>query len=128
MSEQWYDEEIAPKLVELCKACKDRGLSFFAMVEYAHGDRAETRWIAPNAGLPMYMAPMLAHHGDNVDGFVINLIRHCRKMGIDWSSSMVLRQLGGEYSEKETAVTPPKPCPVCDASYSHAWNCSLNQG
>lgn len=104
MSEQWYDEEIAPKLRELCNACKNRGVSFSATVEYAAGERGETRWMAPGAGLPMAMLALINHSGDNVDGFMIGLIRHCRKNGIDWNNSAVMRQFGGKYSGSQEEV------------------------
>lgn len=95
MSEEFYDQEIAPKLKELAYACGARGLSFLAVVEYAPGECAQTRLLRADAGLQMAMLSMCAHHGVNVDGYMMNLIRHLRSNSIDWSQSMVLRQLAG---------------------------------
>lgn len=98
MSEQFYDTEIAPKLLELCEACKARGIPFSATVEYEPDQLAETRFLPSDAGLAMSMIAILNHNQANVDGFVINLLRHCRRNGIDWSGSMVLTKIGGAYS------------------------------
>lgn len=32
-----------------------------------------------------------------------------------------------ETSTPETRTDTPRPCPVCDSTGGHAWNCSLNQ-
>lgn len=75
MSEAWYDEELAPKLVEIGKLCEARGIPFVAVVEYAPGERGETRYLPDSAGLCMKMLSMLASAGDNVDGYLIGLSR-----------------------------------------------------
>lgn len=98
MSENFYDTEIAPKLLEISKACQDRGIPFSATVEYEPDQRAETRFLPEGAGLAMSMLALVNHHGANVDGFIIDLLRHCRRHGIDWSNSMVLTKIGGAYS------------------------------
>lgn len=98
MSEQFYDTEIAPKLLELCELCKARGIPFSATVEYQPDQRAQTRFLPDDSSLPMFMMAWLNHHGANVDGFMIQVLRHCRSKGIDWSQSMVLTKLGGAYS------------------------------
>lgn len=100
MSEEFYDQEIAPKLKELAETCGARGLSFLAVVEYAPEECATTRLLRADAGLKMAMLSMCAHHGVNVDGYMINLIRHLRSNGIDWGQSMVLRQLAGTSAGK----------------------------
>jgi hypothetical protein len=57
---------------------------------HAPDERGETRVLPDSAGLPMLMLSMVAHHGMNVDGLLINLMRHCKKAGIDMGSSMFL--------------------------------------
>lgn len=105
-NEEWYDREIAPKLRELCDACKERKVSFLAMVEYDPGERGETRWLAGDVGLAMLMLAMQAHHGENIDGYVINLLRHANRNGIDISQSAVLARFGGT-SDRVSAPTAP---------------------
>lgn len=103
MSENFYDTAIAPKLLEICELCKSQGIPFSATVEYELDARAETRFLPDGAGLAMTMLALVNHHGNNVDGFILNLISHCRRKGIDWSQSLVMRHLAGD-SESEPEV------------------------
>ncbi len=98
MSEAEYDAEIAPLLMAAAKRCEELGYPMVAVVEYEPGKRSETRVLPSTAGLPMFMLAMVAHHGQNIDGLLINLIRHCRREGIDMSTSMFLRK----YAEEPT--------------------------
>lgn len=93
MSEQWYDEEIAPVLLELSKKCEARNVSFMAVVEYEHGERGRTATIAEDAGLEMRMLDLCARSAPNVDQYVINLIRYCREHGIATDTSIVMNRL-----------------------------------
>lgn len=95
MSESIYDTEIAPLIREAAKRCGEFGLPMVAVVEYEPGSRGETRVLSTES-LPMLMLSMLAHHGQNVDGFLINLIRHCKQEGIDIRSSMFLSRFAEE--------------------------------
>ena len=91
--EQWYDEEIAPVLLEASRKCEARGISFLAVVEYELGHRERTESIAKDAGLEMRMLDFCARAGTNVDAFIIALIRYCRKHGIPIDSSIVLNRM-----------------------------------
>lgn len=93
MSETWYDEEIAPVLLEISRKCESRGVSFIAVVEYANGERGRTSTVADNAGLEMRMLDFCARAGSNVDAYIIALIRHCRQNGIPTDSSIVLNRM-----------------------------------
>lgn len=93
-NEDWYDREIAPKLLELSSACHGRGMSFLSVVEYEPGSRARTRRLTEAAGLEMVMIEHCAHTAPNIDGYVLGLIRYCREKGIDTGASIVMRQLG----------------------------------
>lgn len=93
MSEDWYDKEIAPKLMELCKACNEHGMSFVAVVEYEPGKIAQTRQLTESAGLEVTMVMHCANTAPNVDGYVIGLIRYCNEKGIDTGASMAMRRL-----------------------------------
>ena len=96
MSEVEYDAEIAPLLMAAAKRCEELGCPMVAVVEYEPGERGETRVLPSTAGLPMLMLAMVAHHGQNIDGLLINLIRHCKREGIDMSSSMFLSKFAKE--------------------------------
>ena len=91
--ETYYDEEIAPALLELANKCKEAGLSFVAVVEYAPDELARTRMLQQDAGLKITMVEHCAHTAPNMDGYVMGLARYCNENGIDTSGSMVMQQL-----------------------------------
>jgi hypothetical protein len=99
--EDWYDKEVAPKLKELADACRARGMSFIACVEWEPGSRGITYSLTDDAGLEMIMVKHCATTAPNIDGYVIGLIGYCHQKGIDTSASFVMQQLG------KTADTPP---------------------
>lgn len=90
-NEEWYDDEIAPKLLELAILCSEREMAFLAVVEYDKGCISKT--IGPGKlSLEMTMINHCAATAPNVDGYIIGLIRHCRERGIDCSQSMIISQ------------------------------------
>jgi hypothetical protein len=95
-NEKFYDEEIAPVLLALTDKCKERGMSMVAVVEYEFGERGRTSLILPDCGLAMTMINHCACKGENLDGYVIGLMRYFAEKGIETSSSMVINQLTGK--------------------------------
>lgn len=93
-NEQFYDAEIAPVLAQLGQKCMDRGMSFLAVAEYRAGDWGRTAVQMPDQSLPLTIMHIAAQTGQNVDALMINIARHCRKHGIDTSSSMYLSRFG----------------------------------
>lgn len=94
-NEQWYDDEIAPLLLEVARRCKTRGVSFIGAVEYNPTDYARTTTFATDAGLAIRMLDFCAQAGTNVDGYIIALMRYCRKHDIPTDSSIVLNRMSG---------------------------------
>lgn len=92
MSEAIYDEQIAPLLMQAGKICEEHGLPMVAVVEYAKEQRGETRLLPDGAGLAMLMLSWLAASGNNIDSFLIKLIRFCNSEGMPLDQSMFLRQ------------------------------------
>jgi hypothetical protein len=90
-NEVFYDEEIAPALIDLAKRCNERGMAFVASVEYDQDKRGDTYFMTEDAGIAINMVYLAARAAPNVDGFVINLKRHCNKHGIDTESSFILK-------------------------------------
>ena len=90
--EQFYDDEIAPLLVELAKECSERGMSFLASVQYGSNDdqRGDTVLLQPDASLPMAMVRHCMKTAPNIDSYMIGLARYCREKGIDTSSSIYM--------------------------------------
>lgn len=102
--EAFYDAEIAPVLLALCKKCQDRGLGFLAMVQYdPDGSVGRTVSLPANASAVLRYANALGQAqtagGVNIDGFMFAVMREARETG---HSSMVLMQLG-------VPLTPPAP-------------------
>jgi hypothetical protein len=89
--EKWYDEHLAPKLLELAKDAHEHGLSFLAVVEWEPGETGRTAWMQEAHGLPFRMANWAAQCNGNVDAFWIAVQRYARKYG---HGSVFLTQQG----------------------------------
>lgn len=50
-NKEWYDTEIAPKLLEIAQQCEAHGVSMIATVEYAPHEIGHTFTLQENAGL-----------------------------------------------------------------------------
>lgn len=88
--EQWYDEEIAPKLKEISDACKAKERSFLATVEFNADERGHTINMCEGASVAMTMQHILMRSRGNIDGFVMQVQRWAKAKGIDTSQSIVL--------------------------------------
>jgi hypothetical protein len=78
-AERFYDEEIAPALLEIGRKCEERGMSVVFLVEYEPGEIGETRRLLPGAARTLTAASrqfagpsMLAITTRNGDGQVIS--------------------------------------------------------
>jgi hypothetical protein len=74
--EQWYDENIAPRLLELAHECVARGLPFVAQVEYAPGETSETCWVPHSASIKSQMALWAVRSHGNADALIAAMLRH----------------------------------------------------
>lgn len=93
MNEQFYDEEIAPDLLDLAKRCHDRGLSFVAVVEWEPGEQGRTIYLQRSHGLGIELANVAAATNGNVDSLIMYIMRYGEKHG---HSSACLKILGVE--------------------------------
>lgn len=89
--EDFYDQEIAPKLLALCKECQDRGVSFVAKVEWEPGESGMTAFVAEGAGIALLIASWAAKANGNADALIMALMKHGREYG---HNSACLQQLG----------------------------------
>jgi hypothetical protein len=94
-NEKFYDAEIAPVLLSLSKKCEEHGVGFIAVVEYKENERGETYTLPKETSLSMIMIKHCAKTGENIDGYVIGLLRYLRKIGVDYKSSLVLTKMAG---------------------------------
>lgn len=103
-NEEFYDSEIAPKLMEMARACEARGMSFVACVEYAPEETGETAVLAAGSGIKARMAYWGVKARGNVDSFMIAAQRHAREHG---HSSLFLSQAGVPTSPARTGADTP---------------------
>ncbi len=97
-NEEFYDKEIAPKLMSLGELCQERGMSFSCFVEYAPDNYAETSCVKAEASVSFRMILWAAAARGNLDSFVIAAQRYAQKSG---HRSMVLRMLETRTSHPE---------------------------
>src|SRR5882757_433372 len=88
--EEFYDKEIAPKLLELGTLCKDRGMSFACFVEYFPGHFAETACVKADASFAFRLILWAGRCRGNIDSLMIAVQRWAQKHG---HSSAVLNIL-----------------------------------
>lgn len=91
--EKFYDEVIAPKLMEVGKICKEKGIPFLAVVEYTPSKVGEIGVIIPEECLKMAMIRHCAKTAPNIDWYFIGLSRYATEKNIDTSASIVMRIL-----------------------------------
>lgn len=87
-NEIYYDDVIAPALLEMTKDMMARGMSFVALVEYDKGHCASTLTPvdAATASAEVLLTAMAARSRGNVDSLVIGLAKHCRESNRSHSS------------------------------------------
>ena len=89
--EEFYDQEIAPALLVLCKRCQDRGISFVAKVEWEPGESGMTAFVAEGAGIGMVTAAWAAKANGNADSLIFAMMKQARERG---HNSICLHLLG----------------------------------
>lgn len=96
--ERWYDEHVAPKLLELARECQARGMSFVCVVEYEPGGTSETTTLAPDAGAKARMAWWGVRARGNADALIDTMLRDAERNG---HGSAYLRMLGARPNPTE---------------------------
>ena len=93
MSEEFYDDEIAPRLMKICKLCEENGMPFLAVVEYMPKKIGSTHLKTNDECIEMVMIRHCAKTAPNIDGFIIGLSRWAKRKNVDTSSSIVMNLL-----------------------------------
>ena len=75
MSEKYYDEVIAPKLMELMKLAEADGTAFLATVEYAPGQTGSSIHLPKDCCVAMRLNHLMAMCNGNFDKFCMALMR-----------------------------------------------------
>ncbi|UEP42709.1 hypothetical protein [Burkholderia sp. B21-005] len=94
-NEKFYDDEIAPALLELAHKLRTRGMSMVATVEFERGKRGSTFELPVERGIEMDLLRALSLAGNNVDSFLISVMRICDRRGVSYQESIFLKR----YSE-----------------------------
>lgn len=78
--EKFYDEVIAPKLLEISQLCRDAGMQFVAVVEYEHGEVGLTEQShIDQAGPQFRLAVYGARCFGNADALINALLKDDKK-------------------------------------------------
>jgi len=85
MSEQEYDEIVAPMLLEVLHKVKELGGSMVARVEWEPDHAGTTQWVPDSAGIGQKLTQLAAHSGGNIDTLCITAMKR-----FDCSQSVVL--------------------------------------
>ncbi|MHB8286701.1 MAG: hypothetical protein ACYDD1_18765 [Caulobacteraceae bacterium] len=80
-NEQFYDDEIAPALLDLARKCEARGMGLFASVEYNEGDFGSTINKPAQKSDTLLMAYLAARAHGNIDALAISWGRLCKERG-----------------------------------------------
>ena len=89
-NEKVYDEQIAPKLLEIGKICEKHKIPFVAVAEWGKGKIGQTSVNILDECLAMLMIKHCIKTAPNIDSYVMGLIKHAKENNIDTSESIVL--------------------------------------
>ena len=93
MTEQFYDEEIAPVLLELAKKCDEKSISLISAVEFAPNDIGGTYNIK-KPGIEMKVAYLGCRCLGNVDNLIMSLLKDAKKNGHNSIYLKILLDMG----------------------------------
>ncbi len=97
MSEQVYDDEIAPLLMQAAKKAEAVGLPLVCYVQLGPDNHGRTVTLPADAPFAVRMVELAARCNGNADSFLLALIKHARKHGP--GGSMLMNILLREYGE-----------------------------
>lgn len=101
--EAFYDNEIAPVLLELMRKCNAQGMPFLATVEYNPGEYGTSADLParPARSLPMDWAHVASRCMGNADTLIGHLVMQARERG---HASVYLKMLGVEMNGQPVVV------------------------
>lgn len=89
--ENYYDEQIAPKLKALAKECESNGISLLAVCEWKPGEIGRTLVLQKESGVGIKIANAAAQANGNVDSLLMAIERYALEHG---HNSIYLHQRG----------------------------------
>ena len=97
--EKYYDEVIAPKLMEVAKLCEEHGLGMACQVEWEPGETGSTIALPKGSSFNIRLVEAAMRCRGNLDTLMIACAKHARMHG---HSTLALAQMG-------VPTTPEKP-------------------
>lgn len=92
--EAFYDAEIAPTLMALCKRCEANGMSFLAMVEWEPGRTGQTMGVREGASIALLMAFWSMQLLGNADALILKMMQHGANHGHNSAMLSLLERIG----------------------------------
>lgn len=96
MSEKFYDDVIAPKLLEISNLCKENGLSFVGAVEWPESSLCYTLIMQKDATIAVRLVEVSAKANGNFDAMAFAILRYAKENNIR-NDSIVLRAATGDF-------------------------------
>ena len=75
MTEKFYDDVIAPKLMEIGELCVKNNIPFLAVIEYDPGELGRTFFQTADENMAMTMMCHCARTVPNMDSYVLGIIK-----------------------------------------------------
>ncbi|MAY78597.1 MAG: hypothetical protein CL802_13660 [Citromicrobium sp.] len=91
MSEQVYDDKVAPLLRQVAEICMQHKMTLIARVEWERDKAGITQIVPDDAGIGQKLTQLAAHSHGNIDALCLSAVRH-----FDCSASAVLAPLTRE--------------------------------
>jgi hypothetical protein len=85
MSEDAYDSEIAPRLLELAERCKELNMPFVAAVEYEPGQLASTASGVERDDLTILVPYLASRYANRFDDIALALARKLHELRLPHS-------------------------------------------
>jgi len=103
-NKEWFDQELAPKLLEIAKICEDKGISFIATVEFrVKGrtlSRVSTQALAQFRSMGVNFIQLCNVCGDDIDKFLTLSARMLNELRIDYSKTMLHKLFRSEHASR----------------------------
>jgi len=80
-AEKFYDEEVAPVLMELARKCEGANLSMVCVVEWTPGDVGKTMTVRAGAGIGLRQTYWAALANGNADLLIGQMVKHGKEHG-----------------------------------------------
>lgn len=100
-NERYYDDEIAPSLNRLARACQERKIPFFSCTEFEPHQLGVVRATSGTDDLQMAMLNLVMETGHTPNRFMQRLLELYRSRGVDTSFTWIIGEEKGQSKGQE---------------------------